>query len=97
MCTNFNVDAESTWRSAFRESVKLTLSRERDPDAQRRLESWLHPVPDAYFRSEAKAGAEQGKQFAIKHKDNAEQLNKINDYEWLGAEWTKLRNTSELE
>ena len=95
--TNFNVDAESTWRSAFRESVKLTLSRERDPDAQRRLESWLHPVPDAYFRSEAKAGAEQGKQFAIKHKDNAEQLNKINDYEWLGAEWTKLRNTSELE
>lgn len=95
--TNFNVDAESTWRSAFRESVKLTLSRERDPDAQRRLESWLHPIPDAYFRSEAKAGAEQGKQFAIKHKDNAEQLNKINDYEWLGAEWTKLRNTSELE
>ena len=44
----------------------------------------------------AKLGAEQGKQFAIKHKDNAEQLNKINDYKWLESEWTKSRDTSEL-
>ncbi len=89
--TNFNVDAESTWRSAFRECVKLTLGRERDPDAQRRLDSWLHPIEGSDFMLVAKLGAEQGKQFAIKHKDNAEQLNKINDYEWLEAEWTKSK------
>jgi hypothetical protein len=94
--TNFNIDAESTWRSAFRECVKLTLGRERDPDAQRRLESWLHPIEGSDFMLVAKLGAEQGKQFAIKHKDNAEQLNKINDYEWLESEWTKSRDTSEL-
>ena len=83
--TKFNTDAFSTWRSAFRECVKLTLSD--DPDSEKRLESWLHPIPDADFRHDAKRGAEEGKAFALKNKNNLTELNKINDYDWLEEQW----------
>jgi hypothetical protein len=79
--TRFNTDAFSTWRSAFRECVKLTLKD--DAESRERLDRWLHPVPDAYFRHEAKRGAEAGKQFAIQHRHNTEQVNNINNFEWL--------------
>ena len=83
--TRFNTDAFSTWRSAFRECVKLTLSN--DPDSEKRLESWLHPIPDADFRHDAKRGAEEGKAFALKNINNLSELNKINDYDWLEEQW----------
>ena len=86
--TRFNTDAYSTWRSAFRECVKLTISE--DPDAQQRLEGWLHPVPDADFRHDAKLGAEQGRAFGLANKNNSAELNKINDYEWLKTQWKEL-------
>ena len=87
--TRFNTDAYSTWRSAFRECVKLTLSN--DPDSDKRLEAWLHPVPNADFRHDAKLGAEQGKAFALANKDNLEQLNNINDYDWLNEQYNKSK------
>ena len=87
--TRFNTDAFSTWRSAFRECVKLTLSN--DPDSEKRLESWLHPIPDADFRHDAKRGAEEGKAFALANKDNLEQLNNINDYDWLNEQYNKSK------
>ena len=87
--TRFNTDAYSTWRSAFRECVKLTLSN--DADSEKRLQSWLHPVPDAYFRHDAKRGAEEGKAFALANKDNLEQLNNINDYKWLNEQYNKSK------
>ena len=85
--TRFNTDAYSTWRSAFRECVKLTLSDDVDSDA--RLNSWLHPVPDADFRHDAKRGAEEGKAFALENKNNLTELNNINDYEWLRNRYNK--------
>ena len=92
--TNFNVDAYSTWRSAFRECVKLTLSV--DPDAQRRLSSWLHPQSDAQFVAVAEAGAKAGNQFALKNRDNPAVLNNINDYTWLETEWTVFREWNSI-
>ena len=79
--TKFNTDAFSTWRSAFRECVKLTLND--DTESSERLEAWLHPVQDADFRHDAKRGAEQGKEFAIANRSNLTQLDKINDFKWL--------------
>lgn len=83
--TRFNTDAFSTWRSAFRESVKLRLSE--DSDAQHRLHSWLNPVSHSEHSSEAKLGAQQGVQFADAHKHSVSQLNMINDYDWLQSRW----------
>jgi len=85
--TNFNTDAYSAWRSAFRECVKLTLSE--DPDSIERLDAWRNPNIDANFTKDAKAGAEAGIAFAKKNKDNTEQLININDFTWLKAYYEK--------
>ena len=86
--TKFNVDEYSTWRSAFRESVKLTLST--DPDADRRLNKWLNPLADCDYCDSAMLGAKMGNEFALKNKQAPDELNKINDYEWLENTWTQL-------
>ena len=79
--TRFNTDAYSTWRSAFRECVKLTLSE--DVDSDNRLSSWLNPLADCEYSTEAMLGAKQGKAFALENKNNLTELNNINDYDWL--------------
>ena len=79
--TRFNTDAFSTWRSAFRECVKLCMNT--DNESKERLEAWLHPNPDADFRHDAKRGAEEAVAFVNTHKDNAEELTNINNFEWL--------------
>ena len=79
--TQFNTDAFSTWRSAFRESVKLAING--DEESTERLQAWLHPVPDADFRHDAKHGAEQGQAYAIANRNDSEALSKINDFDWL--------------
>ena len=87
--TRFNTDAYSTWRSAFRECVKLTLST--DADSEGRLNSWLNPSADAKFWNQAKRGATEGKAFANLNKDNLEQLNNINDYNWLYERYNNIK------
>lgn len=84
--TRFNTDAYSTWRSAFRECVKLALKD--DAESKERLEGWLHPVPNAEFRHDAKRGAEEGRAYALSNKNDLDALAKINDYEWLYEQYT---------
>lgn len=79
--TKFNTDAYSTWRSAFRECVKLSLKD--DTESAERLDAWLNPNQDADFNADAKRGAEQAVAFAKEHKDNPEMLLNINDFSWL--------------
>ena len=50
-CTTvFNTTAYDTWRSAFREVVKLTVSTDPDSDTSE-LHEWLNPLPDAELQS----------------------------------------------
>jgi uncharacterized protein (DUF2384 family) len=79
--TKFNTDEYSTWRSAFRECVKLATST--DPDAQQRLGAWLNPNPTAEYSSSAKVGAEAGNDYAGRNRGNTIALELINDYDWL--------------
>ena len=79
--TSFNTDAYSTWRSAFRECVKLSLKD--DSESAERLDAWLHPNPDADFRHDAKQGAEEAVAWAKEHIDDPETLANINDFNWL--------------
>jgi hypothetical protein len=89
--TKFNTDEFSTWRSAFRECVKL--SQKRDNDSKERLEAWLHPAPGAEFRAEAKSGATLGKEYGEKYGNKPLRLAKINDYEWLSEQWQEAKKT----
>lgn len=83
--TRFNTDAFSTWRSAFRECVKLALKE--DTESQVRLQSWLFPLPGVEYRAEAKAGAAAGKTHALENANKPMRLAKINDYEWLEEQY----------
>ncbi len=87
--TRFNTDAFSTWRSAFRECVKLTLSDDVESDA--RLNSWLNPLAECDHRDYAVRGAKEGKAFALENKNNLTELNNINDYDWLRDRYNKTK------
>ena len=82
--TKFNTDAFSTWRSAFRECVKLTLNE--DADSLDRLNKWLSATGGDYVE-EAVRGAQEGNRFALNNKSDLESLNKINDFKWLEDEY----------
>jgi hypothetical protein len=88
--TRFNTDAFSTWRSAFRECVKLTLND--DAESNQRLETWLNTRGEEEFTAEAVNGALAGNTFALKNKDNLTELDKINDFEWLNEQYESLNN-----
>ena len=84
--TAFNVDAFNTWKSAFRECVKLaskTIDRQDDTDTNYRLNVWCTRGLDRSFGREAIEGAVQGKQYGLENKDNNEALKLINDFDWL--------------
>jgi hypothetical protein len=84
--TVFNVDAFNTWKSAFRECVKLaskTIDRQDDVDTNYRLNVWCTRGLDRPFGREAIEGAVQGKQYGLENKDNNEALKMINDFDWL--------------
>jgi len=88
--TAFNTDALSAWRSGFRECAKLaskTIARQKDDETEFRLEAWCTRGADKPFGKFAIAGAKAGKLFGEENKDNAEELKKINDFEWLAEQF----------
>jgi hypothetical protein len=81
--TAFNTDAYSTWKSAFRECVKLaskTIDRQVDEETKQRLDTWCTQGADKLFGEFAIAGALAGKQFAETHPT---ETHMINDFDWL--------------
>ena len=88
--TRFNTDAFSTWRSAFRECVKLTLNE--DEESKVRLDAWLNTEGGADFAEEAQRGALEGNRFAKANKNSLEELSKINDYKWLEETYESISN-----
>jgi hypothetical protein len=76
--TSFNTDEFSTWRSAFRECVKLYTVNKIT-----KLNIWLTTGEDKPFGKYAIAGAEAGYQYAKNNANNYTELTKINNYEWL--------------
>ena len=85
--TRFNTDEFATWRSAFRESVKLYVSNQIT-----RLDSWLSSDINAPFGKFAQSGAQAGINFAKENINNLSVLTKINDYTWLKQQFRKENN-----
>jgi hypothetical protein len=78
--THFNVTPYETWRSAFRECVKLTLS-DSEESAQRR-NVWLQKATGANAEWSTR-GALDGIEYAVDHLGRQDDLMKINNYAWL--------------
>lgn len=84
--TAFNVDEFSTWRSAFRECVKLSskvIDRTYDQETEERLEIWCTTGADRPYGDYAIAGATAGRDYGSANIGNIEALEKINDFNWL--------------
>jgi len=75
--TKFNTSEYATWRTAFRECVKL--AKKEDAESKKRLQSWLNPVVTVEYYKWAKLGAEQGSAYASSDLP----ISNINDYTWL--------------
>lgn len=83
--TAFNTDEFSTWKSAFRECVKLSsksIQRQNSEETESRLETWCS-VAEGRYSEYALKGAIAGREYGRKYKDDFESLKKINDFEWL--------------
>jgi hypothetical protein len=81
--TVFDTDPFSVWKSAFRECAKLaskTIDRQKNDETDNRLNIWCTVGADTKFGKYSIDGANMGRDFAIKNKNN---LKKINDFIWL--------------
>jgi hypothetical protein len=90
--TAFNTDPFSTWKSAFRECVKLAsgiIVRNKEKETLERLETWCTVGNDRDFGIYCIAGANAGKLYGESNKDNPTMLNNINDFDWLKQEFEK--------
>tara|TARA_Y100000593_G_C4237372_1_gene300314 strand:+ start:124 stop:729 length:606 start_codon:yes stop_codon:yes gene_type:complete len=95
--TRFNTDPFNTWKSAFRECTKLAskiIEEQKDDETNARLDIWCTKGEENEFGNYAIAGAKAGRQWGLDNKDNLEQLNLINDFDWLEKKFNEdTRNT----
>jgi CYTH domain-containing protein len=94
--TRFNTDEFSTWRSAFRECVKLsskTINGQLDEETEFRLNAWCTRGKDKPFGTAAISGANLGKEYGEKHRDSTQDLRRINDFNWLREQFNQIKNS----
>jgi hypothetical protein len=93
--THFNVDEFSTWRSAFRECVKLTLNvinKKDNDESLQRLDVWCQVGLEKPFGEYCIQGAREGKNYALVNQNNIDKLKLINDFDWLKSRFNHIIN-----
>jgi hypothetical protein len=88
--TAFNSDPFNTWKSAFRECVKLSsriIDRQVTDETSKRLDVWCTKGIDRTFGNYAINGAIAGSKYGIQYKYDISALKKINDFDWLASEF----------
>ena len=93
--TAFNTDPFSTWRSAFRECVKLSskvIDRNYEHETEERLLSWCMDGADRPFGKYAIAGARAGRRYGTDNIADKDELVKINDFNWLEEQFKKWQH-----
>ncbi len=92
--TYFNTDPFSTWRSVFRECVKLYVNNHRHPETfehQFRLDQWLEVKNNIDYSDIVLNAATQAIEFAKANINNKKELIKINDRDWLESQFKKIK------
>jgi hypothetical protein len=91
--TAFNTDEFNTFRSAFRECVKLSsgiLKRQLSRESKKRLDIWCTVGADKPFGDWALKGAVAGKDFGQVNSHNKTNLALINDSSWIKLKFLKF-------
>jgi hypothetical protein len=97
--TCFNTDPFSTWRSAFRECVKLSskiIDRQDNEETNHRLDIWCSEGSDKKYGEWAILGAKQGRLYGATNIENLEALKLINDYDWLKEQFDAASKTNKI-
>ena len=84
--TSFNTDEFSSWKSAYRECVKLSskvIIGQDTTETDDRLDTWCTVGSETPYGEYAIAGAIAGKEYGQKNAGNIPALYKINDFDWL--------------
>jgi hypothetical protein len=92
--TVFNTDPFNTWKSAFRECVKLSsriIDRQDEEETAERLFMWKLLGDDRPFGKYSIAGAKQGEVYGAENRNNPEALKKINDFDWLQEQFKNVQ------
>lgn len=88
--TAFNTDPYSSWRSAFRECVKLSskiINNQNNEETETRLQEWCSISSNVKYAKYALDGALRGKAYGEKYAGNKKALSKINNFGWLKVYW----------
>ena len=81
----FDTDEYSTWKSAFRECVKLAsraINRQDNMETDKRLDIWCKEAKGP-FAEYALKGAKAGRAYGVANSNKPDNLRKINDFDWL--------------
>ena len=90
--TRFNSDEFRSYRGAFRECAKLAsgcINGHDTNETEKRLNIWCNYVvknPPFYWDF-VLAGANDGREFGFANGNNAEELKKVNDFNWLNKQF----------
>jgi hypothetical protein len=91
--TAFDTDPFNTWKSAFRECVKLSsrvIERQNEKETKERLDVWCSIGNEKKFGLYAIKGAIAGRIYGEENKENTEKLKLINDFDWLKAKFDEI-------
>lgn len=83
--TKFNTDPFNTWKSAFRECVKLSsksIQGQVDTETEERLDIWC-TVASGDYSEFATTGALAGRKYGQENAGNIPALSLINNFDWL--------------
>ena len=90
--TAFNTDPFNSWKSGFRECVKLAskvIDRQEDDETIKRLDTWCEAGMDKPFGDYCISGARDGRNFGNTHSNEPSTLALINDWNWLNERFSK--------
>ena len=96
--TAFNTDPFNTWKSAFRECVKLVsrpFAQGYQEETEDRLITWCNIGVDRVYGEYALAGARAGREYGSENISRPDKLTKINDFDWLLEQFNKLQPQAE--
>ena len=91
--TNFNTDPFNTWKSAFRECVKLSskiIDKQVDKETEERLDVWCQLNENVPYGAYAYIGANQGREYGVTNSKDADALARINDFDCLQQQFNLL-------
>ena len=91
--TAFDTDPFNTWKSAFRECVKLSsrlIDRQDEKETKERLDVWCSVGRKTAFGEYAIKGAVAGRCYGEENKNDREKLKLINDFTWLKAKFDEI-------